>query len=163
VDERDRVELAGGQLGLDRLGHDWLAPLDLQRLGLLAALLGHVEPLVRKRAAHAVEHFLADEIADRTLHHAPGRAGADEDRLLGVENLLQLRVDVGVERLEILRSMPNHRARKRAHGFFRNFHRAGDEQFDVGHKNCSLRCDFAKGKAASRLDGDSFARRPEED
>ena len=45
--------------------------------------------------------FLRDEIADRTFHHAPGGAGADEDRLLGVKELLQAGLDGGVQCLEI--------------------------------------------------------------
>ena len=40
--------------------------------GFLAAAPRDVEPLIGERAAHAAEHALAHEIADRGFHHAPG-------------------------------------------------------------------------------------------
>src|SRR2546425_396304 len=76
MDEGEGVELAGREFRVHGLGPDGQAPLDLEPLGRLAAALGDVEPFVREGAAHAVEHFFGDEIADGAFHHAPRRAGA---------------------------------------------------------------------------------------
>ena len=64
VNERQRVELARGELFRAPAPRDGLAPLDLQLLGLLAAALRNVIPLVRERAAAAVEHLLLHQVAD---------------------------------------------------------------------------------------------------
>ena len=50
--------------------------VDLQAFGVFAAALRDIQPFVRERAAHAVEDFFRDEIANGAFHHAPGRRGA---------------------------------------------------------------------------------------
>ena len=124
MDEGDGVELSGRELRIDRLGIDRLPPLHLERLGFLAAAPRHVEPFVGKRAAHAAEDALPDEIADRALHHAPGRGGGKKDRLLRAEQRLQPRVNLAVEIFELFAAMPDHRPRKSGQGLLRHFDRA---------------------------------------
>ena len=106
----------------------------LQRLGLLAAAFGHVEPFVRKRAAHAVQDFFGDEIADGAFHHAPGGRGGDIDELLRVKQLLKLGLDGGVKVFEPLAAMADHRLAKRLEGFLAHLDRSRYVQFDVCHK-----------------------------
>ena len=85
MDEGDGVELSGRELRIDRLVIDGLPPLHLERLGFLAAAARDVEPFVGKSAAHAAEDALPNEIADRRLHHAPGRGSGKKDGLLRAE------------------------------------------------------------------------------
>ncbi len=133
VDEGEGVELAGREFCVHGLGPDGQTPLNLERLGRLAAALGDVEPFVREGAAHAVEHFFGDEIADGPFHHAPRRAGAQINKLAGVEERLQLRLDFGVEVLEGLAAVSNHRRAKRLEGFLADFDRPRNVQLDVRH------------------------------
>jgi hypothetical protein len=87
--ERVPVELAGGEGLADGFRVDGLTPVELQGLGVLAAALGDVVPLVGEGAVHAVEDPLAADVAQGAFHHAPGRAGAEVDGVLGDEHLLQ--------------------------------------------------------------------------
>ena len=123
VDDGQRVELAGGEFFVHRLGADGRAPVHLQRLGVLAAAFGHVEPFVRERAAHAVEDFFGDQIADGAFHHAPGGRGGDINELLRVKQLLELRLDGGIKVFEALAAMADHRLRKCLEGFLADFDR----------------------------------------
>ena len=82
---------------------DVFSPLDLERLGVLPAAFGDIEPFVGEGAAHAAEDAAIDEVADRRLHHAPGRGGGEKDGLLGAEEFLERGMDVAVEILEMLR------------------------------------------------------------
>ena len=78
--------------------------------------------------------FFCNEIADRAFHHAPGGRGAEINELLRVEQLLQLRLDLGVEVFEALPAMADHRGAKGVEGFFADFDRSRDMQFHVCHK-----------------------------
>ena len=91
---------------------DVSAPFHLQRFGLFSAAPRDIEPFVGERAAHAAKDALADEIADRCFHHAPGRRGRKKNRLLRSEELLQLRMNVAVKAFESFAAMADHRARK---------------------------------------------------
>jgi len=71
VHERDGIELTGLQLRLDLFRQDWLAPLDLERLGLLAATLADVEPLIGELRHRNSSTLPGDEIAYGSFHHAP--------------------------------------------------------------------------------------------
>ena len=124
VNHRQRVELAGGEFLVHGLGADGRAPRHLQRLGVLAAALRHVEPFVRERAVHAVQDFFGDEIPDRAFHHAPGGRGGDIDLLLRVKQLLELRLDFRVEVFEPLSAMTDHRRAKCLERFFAYFNRS---------------------------------------
>ena len=73
MNQHDGVELSRGEPGIDLLRIDVFSPIDLQRLRVFAAAFGDVEPFVRERAAHAAEHAAIDQVADRRLHHTPGR------------------------------------------------------------------------------------------
>ena len=69
---RERVEFAGREFFVHLLRANRRPPIDLKSVGLLAALLRDVEPLVRKRAAHAVQHLGAtNKVSHRTFHHTP--------------------------------------------------------------------------------------------
>ncbi|MDB6019138.1 MAG: hypothetical protein JWR19_3627 [Pedosphaera sp.] len=134
VDEREGVELAGGEFGIDGGGADGRAPIDLEGFGLLAATQGDVEPFVRESAAHAVEDLFGHEIADGTFHDAPGGGGAEIDQLFGVQEGLQLGLDFGVEVFEALAAMANHRRAESAKRFLADFDRSRNVEFDVCHK-----------------------------
>ena len=124
VDERERIELTGGELRVNLLGADGGAPRHLQAFGVLAAALGDIEPLVGERAAHAVQDFLGHEIADGAFHHAP-RAGSGEiNQLLRGEQLLKLRLNFGVKVFEALAAMADHRRAKGIEDFLADFDRS---------------------------------------
>ena len=112
-------------------GIDRLPPLHLERLGFLAAAPRHVEPFVGKSAAHAAEDALPDEIANRPLHHPPGRGGGKKDRLLRAEERLQLRMNLAVELFECFAAVPDHRPRESGQGLLRDLDRAGCEKLVV--------------------------------
>ena len=97
ADEGQGVEPAGGQLGVHSLGADGQPPGHLQGLGLLAAAPGHVVPLVRKGAAHAGEHPLADQVADRPFHDSPGGGGGEKHQLPRGQQRLEPGLDADVE------------------------------------------------------------------
>ena len=138
MDECERIELAGGELRIYGFGEDRRAPRDLEGVSLLAAALGDIEPFVRERAAHAAQNFFGDEISDGAFHHAPGRAGAQVNELLGVEQLLQLRLDFGVKVFESLPAVADHGRAKRAKGFLAYLDRPGDVQLDVSRSHIPL-------------------------
>ena len=131
MDEGDGVEFPGRELGVDRLVIDRFAPGHLERLGFLAAAPRNVEPFVGKGAAHAAEHALPNEIADRRLHHAPGRGSGKKDGLLRSEQFLEPGMDLAVERFEGVAAVADHRTRKRGHGFLRDLDRARSEKLVV--------------------------------
>ena len=131
VDQGDGVELPGRELSVDRLVIDRLPPLHLQRLGFLPAAARDIEPLVGERAAHAAEDALPNEIADRRLHHAPGRGGGKKNRLLRAKQFLQPRMDLAVKALKGFAAVANHRPGKSGEGFLRNLDRAGHEKLVV--------------------------------
>ena len=133
VNKGDGVEFAGGKLGVEQFRQDRLTPFHLEPLGLLAAALGNVEPFVGKRAAHAVEHFLGDEIANGAFHHTPRGGGGEEHRLFGAEKGLELRMNGRVELLEVVAAVADHRLAESGKGFLRNFDRARDEELGVRH------------------------------
>ena len=131
MDEGDGVEVSGREFRIERLLVDGLPPLHLERLGFLAAASRHLEPLVGKRAAHTAEDALPNEIADRTLHHTPGRGGGQKNRLLRAKQRLQSGVNLAVEALELIPAMPDHRPRKRRQGLLRHFDRSRGEKLVV--------------------------------
>ena len=131
VNERDGVETALGELFAHLLRPDRLTPLDLQSLGLLAAALGDIEPLVGKRTAHAVQNFFGNQIADRAFHHAPGGGGGEKDRAGGSEKRLQAGLDAAIEFFEIAAAVADHRTAHRTVGFFGDLDRAGNEKLGV--------------------------------
>ena len=118
MDEGDGVILAGRELRAQGGGLDGLAPFDLESAGGEAAALGDVEPLVREGAVHAAEHLFLHDVPQGTLHHAPGAAGADVDRVARVEERLQVGLDRLVERDKVGAAMADHRLRHRAQRFF---------------------------------------------
>ena len=82
MNQRQGVELAGREFLVDGLGTNGRTPFHLQALSLFAAALGHVEPLVRERAAHAVQDLFGNQVANRAFHHAPGGGGGKVNQLL---------------------------------------------------------------------------------
>src|ERR1051325_3248073 len=52
---------------------DVFSPVHLERLGVFPAAARDIEPLVRKRAAHAAQNAAIGEVADRRFHHPPRR------------------------------------------------------------------------------------------
>src|ERR1700722_268550 len=134
MDERERIELAGGEFGVDLFGADGRTPFSLETFGLLAATGGDIEPLVRERAAHAVEDLFGHEIADGAFHDAPGGRGAEVDELLGVEQRLKLGHHLAVKVFEALAAMADHGRSKRAKGFLADFDRARNMEFNMRHR-----------------------------
>jgi len=108
-------------------------PDTLERLGLFAAALGDVEPFVGERAAHAVEDFFSDEIADGAFHDAPSGRGAEIDELLRVKERLQLGLDFGVKVFEALAAMADHGGAKGAKSLVADFDRPRDMEFYMCH------------------------------
>ena len=76
-------------------------------------LLATLIPLVGKRAAAEVEDLFRAEVAERGLHHAPGGGGGEEDRAAGADELPELGLGGGIERLELRAAVADHRL---AHG-----------------------------------------------
>ena len=156
MNESDGVELSGREFRVDRLVIDRLPPLHLERLGLLAATPGDIEPFVGKRAAHAAEDAVAlTRLRIGRFHHAPGGRGGKKNRLLRAEQCLQARMNLAVEILEILAAMADHRPRKSRERFFRNLDRAGNEEFVVRNHGQILtaksKCANASRSHSSRL------------
>ena len=118
-------------LRIELLRIDVLAPIDLERLGFLAAAARDVEPLVGKRAAHAAEDALGDEIADRRFHHAPSRGGGKKDWLLRAEQFLEPGMNGAIELAEGFAAVADHRPRESRPRFWGNFDRTGDEELVV--------------------------------
>ena len=131
MNQRNGVEPAGGELRFERAVIDRLAPLDPERLGFLPAAARDFEPFVGKSAAHAAEDALPNDIADRCLHHSPGRGSGKENRLSGAEEFLQTRMDLAIEFLERFAPMANHGPGKSGERFRRNLDRAGSEKLVV--------------------------------
>ena len=141
VNQRHRIESARTQCRADLLAAHRLTPFHLQCHRLLAALFRHVEPLVRKRAAHAVQHLArAHEIAHRALHHAPRAARGKHHRLRRAEEFLQPRLDSAVELFEIPAAVSDHRPAHGAESFFGDFDGTWDEKFRHGVDECWCRC-----------------------
>ena len=132
VDEGHGVELTGGQALVDLVGTHGLAPLHGVGFGFLAAALGHVQPLVGESAVAAVEDLFLHQIADGTLHHAPGGGSAQKHLLFRAKERLQHRLDLGVKVLEPLAAMPDHWLRHRSVGVRADFNGSRDVKFDVG-------------------------------
>lgn len=66
----------------DLLPPNGLTPFDLQRDGILAAALRDIQPLIGKRAAHAVENLTrTDQITDGPLHDSPRGGCGKKDGL----------------------------------------------------------------------------------
>src|SRR5439155_24442956 len=84
VNEREGVELAGGEFGVHLFNANRRAPRHLERLGGFAAASGDIGPFVGESAAHAVQRFFGDQVADGAFHHAPGGGSAQKDQLPGV-------------------------------------------------------------------------------
>ena len=124
---------SGRELRVDRFVINRLAPLHLERLGLLAATPRDVEPFIGKRAAHAAEDTLPNEIADGRLHHSPGGRRRKKNRLACAEQLLQSRMKPTVEIPKVFAAMADHRPGKSRERFFRNLDRPGREEFIVGN------------------------------
>jgi hypothetical protein len=133
VNQRQRVELARGQFFIHRFRANGRAPRHLERFGLFAAAFRDIEPFVGKCAAHAVEHFFGDQIADGAFHHPPGGGGAQKNQLLGVEKRLQLRLDSRVEVFEPLPAMADHRRTERAERLLADLDRPRNVEFYVPH------------------------------
>src|SRR5881394_2675847 len=134
MNERQGVELAGGELLVDGIRQDGRAPFDFEAFGLLAATLGDVEPFIGEGAAHAAEDLFGDEVPNRAFHDAPGGAGAQVNQLLREKERLELRLNFCVEIFEALAPMTDHRGTESAKGFFAHFDRARNMQFYMGHK-----------------------------
>ena len=136
MDEGDNIDVPLGKTLTEELRGDRLAPLDLQLVGLVPAALGHIIPLVREGACHAVEDLPLHEVAERSLHDSPGGAGGDVDGTGGLEELLEARLNRGVELFEIVATMADHRLTEGLEGFLRDLDGSGAEEFDVlAHKN----------------------------
>jgi len=159
MDERERVELASGELLVHFLSADGRAPRDLKPFGLFATALADIEPLVGERAAHAVENFLRDEIADGAFHHAPGGRSAEIDELFGGEQRLKLRLHPRVEVLEALAAVADHWRSERLKGLFADFNRTGDVQFHVCHNSKIRAQNFSQAadRGKCRFDGSDEA------
>ena len=108
MDEGDAVELSGGEGLADGFRVDGLTPVKLKRLGVLAAALGDVVPLVGERPVHAVEYAFAADVTEGAFHDAPGRAGGKVDGVLGVEHGLQSGLHVIVQFDEVARAVADH-------------------------------------------------------
>ena len=134
VNQREGIEPAAGKLFVHLVGADGRTPGHLERLGVLAAAFGNFKPLVGKRAAHAVQHFPGNEIAQGAFHDAPGGGGAEENELLGVKEPLQLRLDFPIKVFELLPAMADHRRTKGPERFLAHLDRSGNVQFDARHK-----------------------------
>ena len=135
MNDGDRIEFAGGELPVNRLGANGRTPFHLQPLGRFATALGYVEPFVRERAVHAVQDAFLDEIADGPLHHAPGGRSGQINQLLGGKQGLELRLDFAVEVFEPLAAMTDHGGAKGLQRFFADFDGTGNEELDVWHNN----------------------------
>src|SRR5690606_14116407 len=85
-----------------------------------------------KGAVAAVEHLFLHQVADAALHDAPSGGGAEEDLLLGAEQLTQHGLDLRVKVLEALAAVTDHRLAHGLVGGGRNFDGTGDVEFDVG-------------------------------
>ena len=133
VNQRERVELSGGESGVHLFGANRRAPRHLEGFGRFAAAFGNIKPLVGERPAHAVEHLPGNKISDRAFHHAPGRRGAQINQLFRGQERLQLRLDFRQEVFEPLPAMADHRRAEGAERFLAHLDRAGDVQFYVSH------------------------------
>ena len=139
MDEGDDVDVPLGEALAEEFRGDRLAPLDLQLLGLVAAALGHIVPLVREGAGHAIEDLPFDKVTESTLHDAPGGAGGDVDGTGRLEELLEARLDRGVEFFEIVAAVADHRLAEGLERFLRDLDGSGAEEFDVlAHKKTDL-------------------------
>src|SRR4051812_12434799 len=135
VDESEGIELAAGQPGVDLFGANGRAPLDLQCFRAFAAALGHVQPLIRKRAAHAAEHFFRDQIADRSLHHSPSGRGAQVNETIGIKKLLKLRLNFRVQILKALAAVTDHGRAKGLKVFLVYLDRSRNVHFYISQKS----------------------------
>ena len=131
VDEGDGVETALRKFLVHHFGEDGISPLDLQAFGLLAATFAHIEPLVGKCAAHAVEHLFVHQIADGAFHHTPSRGGGKVNRTRSAEEGLQARMHRFIQRGKLAAAVSDLRVAEGAEGFVGDFDGAGDEEFDV--------------------------------
>src|SRR5215472_4883768 len=116
-----------------------LSPFHLKRFGIFTASLRHIEPLVRKRAAHAAKHAAVDQIADRRFHDAPRRRRGKKHRLLCAKQRLEPWMNLAVKISEIFAAMSNQRTRKRRPGFFGNFNGTGNEKLVVRMHGSNVR------------------------
>src|SRR5919108_1391830 len=107
------------------------SPFHFKRLSFLPATLGHIEPFVGKRAAHAAKHAAIDQITDGRFHHAPRRRRGKKHWLLRSEQRLEFWMDGAIKVLKVLTAMANQRTRKRRPCFFGNFNRPGNEKLVV--------------------------------
>src|SRR5215831_14484131 len=127
-----------------------LSPFHLKRLGALPTSFCHVEPFVRKRAAHATKHAPVDQIADRRFHDAPRRRRGKKHWLLCAEQRLKLWMNLAVKISEIFAAMSNQRTRKRRPGFFGNFDGTGNEKLVVRMHEQTSDIRPASAKATAR-------------
>ena len=132
MDEGHCIELTRCEALVDLVCPDWLAPLHGVGFRLLAAALGNVVPFVRKRAIAAVQHLFGHQIADAAFHDAEGGRGAQKHQTFGAEKLLEHRLDFGIQILEALAAVPDHRLRHGSKGVRADFDGSGDVKFDVG-------------------------------
>jgi len=93
------------------------------------------------------------KVSDGRFHHSPSRRSGKKNRLLGVEQLLQARMNIPVEIFEIFAAVTNHRPRKCGHGFRRYFDRPWGEKFIV---RLHQRILIAKCRSANDRSYDSF-------
>ena len=154
VDECHHVDVTLGETLLEELGGDRVAPLDLKLLGLVAAALGDVVPLVGEGAGHAVEDLPLHEVAEGTFHHAPRGGGGDVDGSGRLEELLESRLNRGVELFEIIAAMADHRLAECLESFFGNLNGSRAEEFDV----CAHEAhDFARNNQFSQRKFSNFS------
>ncbi len=78
MNQRHGVEFSGGERTIDIFLVDVFSPIDLQWLGVFSAAPGDIEPFIGERSTHAAKQsgaglaVVADQVADRRFHHAPG-------------------------------------------------------------------------------------------
>jgi hypothetical protein len=132
VNEGHRVEFSRGETLVDLIAAIMGWPHSTCRPRLPCRSAWKRQPLVGEGAVAAVEHLFLHQIADAALHHAPGRGCAQKHLLLRAEQRLQHRLDLGIQILETLAAMPDHRLRHRSVGVRADFDGTGDVKFDVG-------------------------------
>jgi hypothetical protein len=131
MDQGHDINVSLGETLAQEFGSDWVTPLDLKLLGLVATALGDIVPLVGEGSGHAVKDLAFDKVAKGSLHDSPGRGGGDIDGALRVKKLLEPRLNRSVELFEVIATVTDHRLAKGLESFLGDLNGSRAEEFDM--------------------------------
>jgi hypothetical protein len=109
----------------------------LQGLAGDPAGLGDLVPALGKGAVHEVQNLLFHAVPHRGLHHARGGRGEDENRLLGVQELFELRLELGIELAELRGAVVDLRSSHGLKDLRSNLNRPGNKKLHMGFAHSS--------------------------